>query len=93
MSNITLSTFTQFSFTEAEQLAATSLTTETKQFIQTEYSKIAEQRLALEADPNNYPAFIQQDAFLKGQMQFARWLLDCAAETEKILATPEEPKQ
>lgn len=93
MSKITLSSFTQFAQTEQEQLSATSLTTETKQFIQTEYSKIAEQRLALEPDPNNYSAFIQQDAFLKGQMQFARWLLDCATETESILATPEESKQ
>lgn len=93
MSTPILSSFSQFSFSESEQLAATALSTETKQFIQTEYSKIAEQRLALNPDPNNYPAFIQEEAFLKGQMQFARWLLDCSAETEKILAAPAENQQ
>lgn len=83
MSTITLNTFTKFELTEHEQLSATLLSNEQKMFIQSQLADIAEQRLGLEPDPSNYAAFIQQEAFLKGQMTFARYLLDSSTASEQ----------
>jgi hypothetical protein len=82
MSILTLNSFSQFQQTEQEQLVGTTLNTEQKQFIQTQLAKIAEQRLALTPDPLNYSVFIQQEAHLKGQMDFAKYLLDCSESSE-----------
>lgn len=83
MSQITINTFTSYQQTEEELLSAMSLSGEQKQFIQTQASRIAEERIALTPDPNNYAAFIQQEAYLKGQMEFARYLLDCSTDAEQ----------
>lgn len=77
-----LTTFSQFNLTEQEQLAGTILTTDQKQYIQTQLGMIAEERLALVPDPNNYADFIQKEAFLKGQMEFARHMLDSSTASE-----------
>lgn len=86
MAQLIVSTFTQYSQSQQEQLAGTLLCMEQKQFIQTEIAKIAEQRLALVPDPNNYAVFIQQESYLKGQMEAYKYLLDCASASEVQLA-------
>lgn len=78
MSQILSSTFTAYQQTEQEQLVAMSISVETQQFIQTQIVRIAEERLALKPDPNNYAEFVQSEAYLKGQLDFAKYLLDCA---------------
>lgn len=90
MSVLAQSSFTRYDQTPQEQLAGTCLTTEQKQFIQTQLANLAEERLALVPDANNYSTFIQQEAHIKGQMQFAQYLLDCSTESEtQLLAIAE----
>lgn len=86
MSQVITTSFTKYQQTTQEQLAGMSLNTEQVQFIQTQLAMLAEQRLALVPDPNNYAVFIQEEANLKGQMQFAQWLLDCSQESQQQLA-------
>lgn len=83
MSQIIANTFTAYQQTEEELLSAMSLSGEQKQFIQTQASRIAEERIALTPNPTNYAEFIQQEAYLKGQMEFARYLLDCSTDAEQ----------
>jgi len=85
MSNIIVNTFTQFNLSEHEQLSGTLLGNENKMFIQTQLALIAEQRIALVPDPNNYAAFIQTEAHLKGQMDAYKYLLDCSTASEKAV--------
>ena len=85
MSQLTESTFAKYEQSEQEQLAGTALTYDQKHFIQNQLCMIAEERIALQPDPVNYPAFIQQEAFLKGQMSAYKYLLDCSTESEKAL--------
>lgn len=85
MSILTESTFSSFKQTDAEQLAGTHLTEEQRHFIQNQICMIAEERISLVPDPNNYAAFIQQEAHLKGQMVAYKYLLDCSIATESVL--------
>jgi len=93
MAQIKLNTFTSYQQTEQEQLAATHLTTEQKQFIQTQIALVAEERLALTPDPSNYTAFIQQEAHLKGQIDAYKYLLDCAVMSEQQLLEAAQQSQ
>lgn len=85
MSHLTLSTFASFHQSENEVLAGSSFTTDNKQFLQNLICLTAESIIALEPDPNNYPAFIQQEAFLKGQLSAYKYLLDASAASEEAL--------
>lgn len=85
MSTLIQSTFARYEQTEQEQLAGSSLTYDQKQFIQNQICTIAEERLALVPEANNYAAFIQQEAHLKGQMVALQYLLDCSLASEEQL--------
>lgn len=87
MSSIIENEFTQYSQTTQEQLAGMTLTTAQHQFIQSQIAMLAQSRLALVPDPNNYADFIQSEANYKGQMEAYKFLLDChAAAQEQLLA-------
>lgn len=90
MSRIIISTFTRYEQTESEVLAATNFSPEAKQFIQNQIVNASENRLALTADPNNYAAFIQQEAYLKGQVDAFKYLLDCSENAEQTLRDAKE---
>ncbi len=89
------STFAYKDQTVMQQLAGTLLTVDQKQFIKNQLSVIAEERLALVPDPNNYASFIQTEAHLKGQMDAYKYLLDCSvvSEREILEAAREEANQ
>jgi hypothetical protein len=93
MTNIVINTFTQFQLNEHEQLSGTLMSNEQKMFVQTQIAGIAEQRLALTPDPTSYAAFIQQEAYLKGQMDFAKFLLDSSTASEQIVASAQAEQQ
>lgn len=87
MSDLTVSTFSKYALSESDQIIGSTLTTLQKHFVQNQVCTIAEQRVALEVDPNNYAAFIQQDAFLKGQLAAFKYMLDSSiASEEAVLA-------
>lgn len=94
MSHLKLSTFAAFEQSEHEVLAGSSFTTDNKQFLQNLICLTAESIIALEPDPNNYPAFIQQEAFLKGQLSAYKYLLDASEASEaallEIAKTPQQ---
>lgn len=79
------STFTRYSLTDQESLSGSILHLEQKLVIQNFISEIAEQKLALIPDPNNYPAFIQQEAHMAGQIAAYKYLLDSSLASEQIL--------
>lgn len=93
MSNIQINTFTQFTLNEHEQLSGTLMSNEQKMFVQTQIAQIAEQRLNLIPDPNNYAAFIQEEAFLKGQMTAYKYLLDCSTASEQAVVASQQSQQ
>lgn len=93
MSNIVINTFTQFNLNEHEQLSGTLMSNEQKMFVQTKIAEIAEQRLALTPDPNSYASFIQQEAYLKGQMDFAKFLLDSSIASEEAVVAAQAEQQ
>lgn len=87
MSMIIENEFTQYQLTEQEQLAGSVLTTNQKQNIQSQIAVIAQSRLALVPDPNNYASFIQTESHYKGQMDALKYLLDCSDNSELQLLT------
>lgn len=82
MASININTFTSYKQTPEEELVGMCMCTEQRQFLQNQISRIAEEILALTPDPINYSVFIQQEAYLKGQLDFAKYLLDCAIQAE-----------
>lgn len=83
--SLTQSTFSKYTLSESDSVIASSLTTLTKQFIQNQICAIAESMIALDVDPNNYPAYVQQQAYLKGQMDGLKYLLDASEASEAIV--------
>lgn len=80
--NLTQSTFSKYTLSESDTLIASTLTTLTSQFIQNQICSIAEAMIALDVDPNNYSAYVQQQAYLKGQMDGLKYLLDASIASE-----------
>lgn len=75
MSKLRPNTFTTYEFTDRELLSGSVLTGEQKNVIQNELAQIAEQRLAIDYDPAKPLEFVQQEAFLKGQISILRVML------------------
>ena len=75
-------TFTSFEFTDRELLSGSVLSGEQKNVIQNELAQIAEQRLAIDYDPAKPLEFVQQEAFLKGQISILRVMLLRSEECE-----------
>jgi hypothetical protein len=85
MATVKQNTFTSYEFTTREMLSGSILTTEQKNVIQNELASIAEQRLAIDYDPEHQLAFVQQEAFLKGQISILRVMLIRSDECEMQL--------
>jgi hypothetical protein len=81
--------FSSFELTESEQLAGTILTYEQKLVLQNQLAMISAEKLALAADPNNYAAYIQQEAYKAGQIAQIQYQLDCSIASETIVANPD----
>jgi hypothetical protein len=93
MSQIVINTFTSYQQTDSELIRAMTLSPEQQQFLQTQIAKIAEERIALTPDPVNYAAFIQQEAYLKGQIDFVKYLLDCHTDAINKIKEAAETQQ
>lgn len=75
-------TFNSYEFSEREILEASLLNPLQRQLIQTDRARIAENILTLKFDPLNPNDFIQQDSYLKGQLEILQYLLLRAEESE-----------
>jgi hypothetical protein len=70
---------------ERQKLEGTTLTQDQKLVIQNERATIAEQLLGLEFDATNTLKFVQEQAFLQGQLATFKWLLDASNAAEAVL--------
>jgi hypothetical protein len=77
--------FTSYELSERNVLEGSILNQFQKALIQNQLSEIAEQIMGLVFDTKDHAAFVQQDAFLKGQMSILRVLLLRSEESEKQL--------
>lgn len=96
MAHITTNSFSSYILTDEERLHGALLTLTQKQLIQNEIATIAEEKLALEVDPNNVMPFIQAEAGLAGQMAALKWLLDLSEASEEEIQKynyPDTPTQ
>lgn len=75
MSMLMPSSFCNYRFSDEEQEAIIGSFTESqRQFIQSQISALAEELLALTYDSSDPQAFIQRQAYLRGQIDFAKYL-------------------
>lgn len=83
--------FSSFALTEEETMQGCLLTIAQKHFLHNELSATAHQKVALEIDPNNTLAFIQEEARLKGYLEAITYLLDCNDNAEEYYKQPSAP--
>ena len=69
-------TFQQFEFTSKDYANATQFTDLQRAYLQTELASKAHARLALTFDPLAPHEFVQNEAYLKGQMELLELLLN-----------------
>lgn len=74
--NTTDSSFISWKFTEEEELSASILSDLQVKRIQTELCNLAESKLNLKLNPTNINEFIQDEAFISGEIAMLRNLLD-----------------
>lgn len=68
--------FSEYELTTDEARSGRTLNQMQQMVLQNQISEISKQILALEALPESYATFIQQDAYLKGQLAILQFLLD-----------------
>jgi hypothetical protein len=68
--------FNRYEMTEDEQRAGQALSLSNQAVIQNLIATIAEEKLHLVLDANNITAYAQNEAYLRGQLDILRHLLD-----------------
>jgi len=84
MATMIPNSFTSFDLTEDELKEGQKLTALQKQVIQNSRASIAEGILALKMDPSNQLEFVQNEAYLKGQLESYMHILICSESAEDI---------
>ena len=79
------SSFTFHNLSDTDKLNGAILTDLQKRVIDNEVATIAEQILLLKYDPNNQLRFVQDDSFLKGQLQAYQYLLLRSDDSQQAL--------
>jgi hypothetical protein len=93
MSKIQINQFTQYTQSVDEQLYGSCYSTEQLQFIQNQIATASYELLALVPEPNNYPAYIQQQAYKRGQLDAYQYLIDCHEASQQALLTKAQQSQ
>lgn len=86
--------FTAYKLSQEELATARALGTEQRAYYQTLMSDAASEKIALEQDPLNPLRYLQQDAYLKGQIDILNMLLggaDVVTRPKKF--QPDQPKE
>lgn len=68
--------YTRFELDEAEQIQAANLNQFTIMWIQSLIGDAAEKKLSIPVDPTNIQAFIQEEAYYRGQIDALSTLLN-----------------
>lgn len=86
--------FTAYRLSQEELAIARSLGTEQRAYYQTLLSDAASEKIAIEQDPQNPLRYLQQEAYLKGQIDILNMLLgETGAVTRPKQFQPEQPKE
>ena len=80
MGQLIANSFSRYTLTDEEEINGTLLSIEQIYVLQNQIADISEQILALEFNPQEPQQFMQNEAFLRGQLTFARFRLE-ASET------------
>lgn len=78
-------TFNKYEMTEEESQRGNILTLSNQAVIQNLIAEKAEAKLSLQLDPANFNAYIQEEAYLKGQIEILQFLLNMSAYAESNL--------
>ena len=76
MAHLIPCSFSRYRLTPEEEVTGTLLSAEQTYVIQNKLVEISEQILALDYQASSPSDFLQNEAFLKGQLAFARFLLE-----------------
>lgn len=82
MPTITSNSFTSFSLTDDEQKAGSTLSSLNVAVLQNQLAQIAEEKINLVFTPDSINTFLQQEAYLKGQLDLLNYIL--AAHEESL---------
>ena len=77
--------FNQFELEPEEELQGQLLNTNQEAVLQNLLARNSTDKLALAFDPQNPLGFAQQEAYLRGQIDLLRYLLDCNSLAKTIL--------
>ena len=77
--------FNKYEMTEEESQRGNILTLSNQAVIQNLIAEKAEAKLSLQLDPANFNAYIQEEAYLKGQIEILQFLLNMSAYAETNL--------
>jgi len=73
---IVLHSFNRYELSEEEQRAGAALTLTNQAVVQNLIAGAAEQKLHLNLDPQDMNGYVQQEAYLRGQIDVLTFLLD-----------------
>lgn len=88
MADLIPTAFTKWSLSEEEEKQGSIYTITQIQVLQNQLAAIAEEKIALELDPNQFDKYLQREAGLAGQMAIIQHLLD---QSEFHQLPPEPP--
>jgi hypothetical protein len=80
--------FTSYELTDDEALHGSIYTTTQLNVLQSKLSEVATDKLNLEFDTSSPQIFIQQEAYLKGQLELIQYLIDSSNVSAEELQSP-----
>lgn len=89
----TSSSFISYNLTSQELLEGYNLNISNQQVIQNDMAQIAEQLIALDFDPTEPQKFVQNNAFLRGQLSAFQTILERSNMASKTLSQPDLDSQ
>jgi hypothetical protein len=83
MSTLIPNTFSTYQLSAEETTAGFAFTQSSLEVLHNQRAMIAEQKLALTYDPSNAQHFLQQEAYLRGQIELISWMFEMAETTSR----------
>jgi len=84
MAHLLANEFTTFSLNEDEETQGSVLTIDQQQVIHNDLAISAAEKLALEPDTQDYSKYLQQEAYLRGQIDAYRFLLERSLALQEV---------
>lgn len=85
MSNQIPNIFTTYYHNDNEQVANSVFNQGNMEYLHNQRANIAQQKIHINIDPNNINEFLQQDAYLRGQLDILTFLLNASEEASNLL--------